>query len=45
MEIPLAVWEWRLPLYREAHVSVRVDGLTPGEAVGAIVEAAPGQKS
>jgi hypothetical protein len=30
----------RLPLYREAHVSIRVDGLTPEEAVVAIVEAA-----
>ena len=30
----------RLPLYRLAHVSIRVDGLTPEEAVEVIVEAA-----
>jgi shikimate kinase len=30
----------RLPLYRLAHVTIRVDGLTPEEAVGAIVGAA-----
>jgi shikimate kinase len=30
----------RLPLYRMAHVSIMVDGLTPAEAVEAIVEAA-----
>jgi len=34
-----ARYERRLPLYREAHVSVKVDGLTPEEAVEAIVEA------
>jgi shikimate kinase len=30
-------YEKRLPLYREAHLSIRVDGLTPEEAVEAIV--------
>ena len=35
-----ARYEKRLPLYREAHVSVKVDELTPGEAVEAIVGAA-----
>ena len=35
-----ARYERRLPLYRLAHVSIRVDGLTPEEAVAAIVEAA-----
>jgi shikimate kinase len=30
----------RLPLYRTAHVSIRVDGLTPEEAVEAIAETA-----
>ena len=30
----------RLPLYRMAHVSIGVDGLTPGEAVEAILGAA-----
>jgi shikimate kinase len=35
-----ARYERRLPLYRLAHVSIRVDGLSPEEAMGAIVEAA-----
>jgi shikimate kinase len=30
----------RLPLYRSAHVSIRVDALTPDEAVDAILKAA-----
>jgi shikimate kinase len=30
----------RLPLYREAHVSIPVDALTPDEVVEAIIEAA-----
>ena len=36
-------YEKRLPLYREAHLSIRVDGLTPEEAVEAIVGAAGGE--
>jgi len=35
----------RLPLYRLAHVSVKVDELTPVEAVEAIVQAAERQES
>jgi shikimate kinase len=34
----------RLPLYRLAHVSIKVDGLTPEEAVQAIVEAAGAER-
>jgi shikimate kinase len=33
-----ARYERRLPLYRLAHVSIKADGLTPEEAVEAIVE-------
>jgi shikimate kinase len=35
-----ARYERRLPLYRLAHVSIRVDGLTPGEAVEEVLQAA-----
>ena len=35
-----ARYQRRLPLYREAHVSIGVDALTPDEAVEAIVRAA-----
>ena len=35
-----ARYEKRLPLYREAHVSVKVDGVTPEEVVEAIAGAA-----
>jgi shikimate kinase len=38
-----ARYEKRLPLYRVAHVSIAVDGLTPEEAVEAIAEAASPQ--
>jgi shikimate kinase len=37
-----ARYERRLPLYREAHVSVKVDGLTVGEVVEGILGAAVG---
>jgi shikimate kinase len=33
-------YDRRLPLYRTAHVSIRVDALTPDEVVGAILKAA-----
>jgi shikimate kinase len=33
-------YQRRLPLYREAHVSIAVDALTPEEAVDAILRAA-----
>jgi shikimate kinase len=39
-----ARYERRLPLYRLAHVSIRVDGLTPEEAVEVIVEAAASER-
>jgi shikimate kinase len=35
-----ARYERRLPLYRLAHVSIGVDGLTPGEAVEEVLHAA-----
>ena len=40
----LCILDWRLPLCREAHVSIRGDELTPEEAVEAIVEAAEQKK-
>jgi shikimate kinase len=33
-------YQRRLPLYRTAHVSIRVDALTPDQAVAAILQAA-----
>jgi len=33
-------YERRLPLYRKAHVSIKVDALTPEQVVGAILNAA-----
>jgi shikimate kinase len=37
-------YERRLPLYRLAHVSITVDGLTPEQAVEAIVDAAASER-
>jgi shikimate kinase len=40
-----ARYERRLPLYREAHISIVSEGLTPGEVADAVVEQIRGARS